>query len=102
MNIPEMAALARDHWKRENPKVYRQMVEDGALVEESEAAADLTLQEMKALMLVKMTEQEAWQASRHLFIFRTADELEEDYQPQRDEAGKVIHWKWPEEPPPPR
>ncbi len=81
MNVPEMAALARDHWKKTNPETYQRMVNDNALVAESEAAARLTLREMKALMLLKMTEAEAWQASRHLFIFMTKDQIEESYQP---------------------
>jgi len=51
MNIPQMAAQAREHWKVTNPEIYRQMVEDKALVECSEAAAKLTLMEMKTLML---------------------------------------------------
>lgn len=66
------------------------MVRDKKLVAESEAAADLTMQEMKALMKVKMSEQEAWQASRHLFIFLTKEAIEEAYQPDRDEKGNVL------------
>ena len=73
---------------------YRRMVRDKALVAESEGAAKLTLMEMKALMLLKMTEEEAWQESRHLFIFRTADQLEQDYRPDRDEEGKVLPPSW--------
>lgn len=46
MNIPQMAALARDHWKKTNPEIYRQMVEDKALIDCSEAAARLTQREM--------------------------------------------------------
>lgn len=81
MNIQQMAAQARDHWKRTNPKIYRWMVEDKALTAESEAAAKLTMMEMKTLMEGGMSEQEAWQASRELFIFRTKEQLEMDYQP---------------------
>ena len=43
MNIQQMAAQAREHWKVTNPEVYRQMVEDKALMAESEASAKLTL-----------------------------------------------------------
>jgi hypothetical protein len=82
MNIPEMAALARDHWQKTNPRVYRRMVSDNALVSESEAAVKLTLMEMNALMLLKKTEQEAWQESRHLFIFLTKEKLAESYNPR--------------------
>lgn len=81
MNILQMAALARDHWKKTNPEIYRQMVEDKALIECSEAAARLTQREMDALMLLKVTEEEAWQGSRHLFIFRTKEQLAEGYRP---------------------
>ena len=82
MNIQQMAAQARDHWKVTNPEIYRQMVEDKALETESEAAAKLTMREMEALMLLKMSEQEAWQESRHLFIFKTAKQIEKAYQPE--------------------
>jgi len=40
------------------------MVEDKTLVGESEAAAKLTMSEMKTLMLGGLTEQEDWQVSR--------------------------------------
>jgi len=43
-----------------NPEAYQQMVEDKALIAESEAAAKLTMSEMKTLMLGGMTKQEAW------------------------------------------
>jgi len=94
MNIPQMAAMAREHWKVTNPKIYRQMVEDKALVGESEAAAKLTMREVQTLMLGGLTEQEAWQESRHLFIFKTAEQIEKSYQPDRDENGKVIQPDW--------
>lgn len=81
MNIPQMAAQAREHWKVTNPEVYRQMVEDKALVGESEAAAKLTMREIKTLMLGGLTEAEAWQESRHLFIFKTAEQMEKSYRP---------------------
>ena len=90
MNIPQMAAQAREHWKVTNPEIYQQMIEDKALEGESEAAAKLTLREMKTLMLGGLTEREAWQESRHLFIFKTAEKIAESYQPERDENGKVI------------
>ena len=34
MAIPQMAALAGDHWKKVNPKVYQRMVKDKALVKD--------------------------------------------------------------------
>jgi len=79
MNVPEMAALARDHWKKTDPELYQNLVKAGDLEKGSEAAAKLTLAEMKALMRIKIPEQEAWQESRHLFIFRTKEQLREDF-----------------------
>lgn len=82
MTIPEMAALARQAWKEINPIVYQEMVQDNALEEESEAAARLTKREMDTLMYGgAMTEAEAWEASRNLFIFRTTEQLREAYNP---------------------
>jgi hypothetical protein len=77
-----MAALAREHWREENPRVYRKMLRRGDLEGESMAAAKLTMREMNALMWVKMTEQEAWQASRYLFIYKTAEQIAKSYNPQ--------------------
>lgn len=84
MNLQQMAAQARDHWKQVNPKIYRRMVKNGDLERESEAAAKLTTREIETLMRGGMTEQEAWQESRHLFIFRTKEALEEAYQPDEE------------------
>lgn len=50
MTIPQMAALARDHWKKTNPEVFRKMVKNKDLEKESVAAAELTLMEMKTLI----------------------------------------------------
>ncbi len=82
MNLQQLAEQARDHWKKANPEIYRQMVEDNALQAESEAAAKLTLREMETLMKGGMTEQEAWQESRSLFIFRSPEALEKAYRPE--------------------
>jgi hypothetical protein len=48
MNLNQMAAQAREHWKVTNPEIYQQMVEDKALTECSEAAAKPTMREMEA------------------------------------------------------
>lgn len=85
MNIQQMAALAREHWKDVNPEVYQHMVKNNDLEKESEAAAFLTKKEMDTLMLLKISEQEAWQESRHLFIYVTKDKLEENYHPEEEE-----------------
>ncbi len=77
-----MAAQAREHWKVTNPEVYQQMVEDNALEGESEAAAKLTMREMQALMQTGMSKREAWQESRHLFIFKTKEQIAKAYRPE--------------------
>jgi len=94
MNIKQMAAQAREHWKVTNPEIYRQMVEDKALEACSEAAAKLTMREIQDLDVGGLTEAEAWQESRHLFIFKTAEQIEKSYQPDRDENGKVMQPSW--------
>lgn len=35
MTIPQMAALARDHWKKTNPEVYQRMVDNNDLEKEA-------------------------------------------------------------------
>jgi hypothetical protein len=80
MTIPEMAALARQAWKEANPEVYQALVAAGQLEAETEASAQLTKREMDTLMYKGiMTEADAWEASRQLFIFKTADQLQRQY-----------------------
>lgn len=79
MMIQEMAAMAREHWKAYYPETYRVMERRNDLVKESEAAAKLTRREMDTLMKGKMTEVEAWEASRSLFIF---SDPSKDYNPE--------------------
>ena len=81
MNLQQMAALAREHWKETNPEVYQQMVEDDALKAESEAAAKLTMKEMETLMKAGMSNTVAWQESRHLFILKTEEAIAKAYRP---------------------
>lgn len=79
MTTDEMAAIARDHWKKTNPAVFRKMVKNKDLEKESVAAAELTLMEMKTLMRGGLTEEEAWQASKHLFILSDAVSIDRAY-----------------------
>lgn len=78
MTIPEMAEIAKNHWKAVNPEVYQQMITNGDLEKEAAAAARLTQREMDALMRVGATEAEAWQGSRELFILT---DPKKDYNP---------------------
>ena len=84
MNIKQMAALAREHWKVTNPEVYQEMVKDGELTSESEAAAKLTMREMEVQMMIGIPEASAWEVSRHLFIFKTADQMRKSYLPKAE------------------
>jgi hypothetical protein len=67
MTIEEMAAEAKKHW-RQYPAIYRKMQRRKVLDKEAIAAAKLTQREMKALMRVGATEEDAYQDSCHLFI----------------------------------
>lgn len=82
MTIPEMAALAREHWAQ-YPETFRLMVKNKAVQKESEAAAKLTMMEMRTLMLGGATEAEAWEASRELFILVNPKNI---YRPDDDES----------------
>lgn len=79
MTIPQMTALAKDHWKVTNPEVYRRMVDNNDLEKEAAAAARLTLMEMQTLMKGGLSETEAWQASRELFILATPEAIAREY-----------------------
>lgn len=70
MTPMQIAAQAKQYWKETYPKAYAAMQEKGMVEEEALAAANLTLMEMKANMLIGMTEQEAWQASREYFVMK--------------------------------
>lgn len=84
MNLNQMAKLAREHWKVTNPKVYREMVKDGELISESEAAAKLTMREMEAQMMIGVPEASAWEASKELFIFKSSDQMRKSYLPKAE------------------
>lgn len=68
-----MAAMAKEHWKQYYPEHYQVMVRKGMLEQEAEAAAKLTRREMDVNKLVGMTEQEAWEAAREIFILAQPD-----------------------------
>lgn len=73
MNRLSMAETAKHHWKARYPDDYALMVKHGELDEVALASADLTLMEMETLMLGGMTEHEAWEASRELFVLTKPD-----------------------------
>jgi hypothetical protein len=68
MNPKQIAELAKNHWREEYPEGYQTLVNEGRLEKEAHAAAKLTLAEMKAQMAAGLSEQDAWEASRHLFV----------------------------------
>lgn len=68
MNIPEMSAVAKQHWRQFYPETYDLMKKNGELDSEAEAAADLTQLEMNTLMKGGLSESSAWEAARQLFI----------------------------------
>lgn len=69
MDLMQIAEEAKSHWRENYPVGYRQLVKEERLQREAIAAAKLTLAEMKAQMQVGLTELEAWEASRGLFVF---------------------------------
>lgn len=81
MTLNQMAAIAKQHWQETYPEAYRLMKQHDALDREAIAAAKLTRREMDALKLIGSTEQEAWQESRTLWVFR--DPMK-DWQPPEE------------------
>lgn len=80
MTINEMAQMAKAAWKVQGPETYQLMVSKGELEREALAAAELTQMEIDTLLKSGMTPQEAWEASRELFILRDPEEnYRQDY-----------------------
>jgi len=71
MNVPEMAEIAKKHWRQYHPDSYKELMENGTLNREAEASAELTLMEMETLQKTYgMSSLEAWQESRKLFCLK--------------------------------
>jgi hypothetical protein len=68
MNNPEMAAMALEHWKEFYPEHYQAMKTRGDLQRQADASARLTRMEMDTNKLCGMTEQQAWEAAKGIFI----------------------------------
>jgi hypothetical protein len=75
MNIPEMTAIAKEHWKEHLSPFYNLLVEQGQLQEEAEASAELTRMEMDVLKMGGMTEAEAWEAAMQIFVLMPPSKL---------------------------
>lgn len=75
MNVIQVAMMAKKHWYETDPEFMRKAERVVDVQQEAESAARLTLREMDALMSSGLTESEAWQASRELFVFRDPKEV---------------------------
>ena len=69
MTVKQIALMAKQHWLETDPEYMREVANILDLDREAEAAARLTLQEMETHLQSGLTEAEAWQASREIFIF---------------------------------
>lgn len=74
MNVKEMAMIGLQHWNEVNPEFVKELAKKIDLQTELEASARLTLREMETLMLGGMSEAEAWQASREIFLLKDPEE----------------------------
>lgn len=68
MNILEMVAEGMAHWQEYYPDHYQSMMRAGELETELESSAILTRKEMDALKAQGLSEAEAWQQARELFL----------------------------------
>jgi hypothetical protein len=75
MNVIQIAMMAKKHWYEADPDFMKKAEQHLDIQQETESAARLTLREMDALMSSGLTESEAWQASRELFVFRDPKEV---------------------------
>jgi hypothetical protein len=68
MNLLEMAAIAKQHWREHYPEGYKKLKKNGHLESEAMGAAKLTMREIEANRKAGMSESQAWEAARGLFI----------------------------------
>lgn len=62
-------AQARAHWMEHQPRKYRRLLKTGKLEQALTEAATATAEGIRALTTQGATWQEAWEASRELYLF---------------------------------
>ncbi len=75
MNVMQIALMAKSHWYEAEPEFMRKAERVLDIQQEAESAARMTLREMEVHMSSGLTESEAWQASRELFVIRNPKEV---------------------------
>ena len=63
-----MVGLAREYWQAYLPARYQRLHESGQLHEALTAAAEKTLQTMQRLHEAGMSQWEAWEATREIYL----------------------------------
>ena len=62
-------AQARAHWAEHRPKMFARLTEDKTLEQALTEAAEATAQAIRALTMQGATQEEAWEATRELYLF---------------------------------
>lgn len=62
-------AQAREHWKEHRPLMFARLSKGGTLEQALTEAAEATAMAMRALTTQGATRDEAWEATRELYLF---------------------------------
>ena len=62
-------AQARTHWAEHQPKKFKRLLKAGTLDKALSEAATATSESMRALTTQGATQEEAWEATRELYLF---------------------------------
>ena len=72
---------ARQHWEEFQPEKYARLTAAGTLMQELEAAAEATEEQMSILLRQGFNQQEAWEQVREQYLFPPEEEGIEEERP---------------------
>lgn len=78
MDLQNWISLARESWKEHNPKLFKELSQQGKLGEALKDAAERTHQEMSELEAQGYQTHEAWEMTREMYLILPAEEDDED------------------------
>lgn len=75
-------AQARAHWAEHRPKMFARLTAGGTLEQALTEAAEATAQAIRALTTQGATQEEAWEATRELYLFPAEEPEQEPRMPK--------------------
>lgn len=78
MNLKNWISLARESWKENNPKLYKELNRSGKLGQALRQAAERTHEEMSELEAQGMSNQDAWEMTREKYLLLPPEEVPDE------------------------